>query len=145
MLFQADPYGLENSIFLKNGRDQDIQHYLSDLKKLLSYIPEDCPIYILVIPHCIQINTKYRDRMLQLGAQLEFPDNLFEINFPFYRELQSAFNKKHLHFINSLPHLQQQALLNILYYENDPHLNTPGHRVLGQHMVKILQATGKYQ
>ncbi len=53
MLFQADPYGLENSIFLKNGRDQDIQHYLSDLKKLLSYIPEDCPIFVLVIRHCI--------------------------------------------------------------------------------------------
>jgi hypothetical protein len=139
LLFQADPYGLENCIFLKNGRDQDMQYYLSDLKILLSCFPEDCPVFILVIPHCIQISALYRDRMLRLGAALEYPEDIFNETFTFYQKLLSEINRKSIFFINALPILQHASSINAVYYENDPHLNPHGQEVLGENLVQIVR------
>jgi lysophospholipase L1-like esterase len=116
-----------------------MQNYLYDLKKLLSNIPEDCPVFILVLPHCIQINEIYRDRMIELGAKVEDQANIFNTTFPFYEALTSEIKRKNIVSINALPFLQQASLTNAVYYENDPHLNSLGQEVLGENLIQIIR------
>ncbi|MBK8502395.1 MAG: SGNH/GDSL hydrolase family protein [Saprospiraceae bacterium] len=85
MMFKADPQDLENCIFLKNRRESDMANYVRKLNQFLAQIPDDCLVYVIVIPHCIQLNPTYRDRMIQLGAQPRYPDQLFNVHFPFFK------------------------------------------------------------
>ncbi|MBK8502394.1 MAG: hypothetical protein IPL46_09365 [Saprospiraceae bacterium] len=46
---------------------------------------------------------------------------------------------KNIQLINALPILQQASEHGAVYYENDPHLNPYGQKLLGEHVVDIVE------
>jgi len=134
VIFSAEPNLIENSVFLKNGREKEMQTLLAGINKMIQYTDnQSIPIYILIIPHCAQVNAFYQDNMKQIGATFS-QENIFEQNYPFISRLQAHFSaNKNIKILNPLPFLQaNDSSENRLYYANDPHLNEKGHKLLAK-------------
>ncbi|MCB0685489.1 MAG: hypothetical protein KDC53_03155 [Saprospiraceae bacterium] len=145
LLFEADPNFLENTILVKNSRQGDMSAFLRKLNNLVEAIPKDCSIYILVIPHCAQIDTTYLQRMQQLGAIFLTPKADLEENYPFYVQLKSSIQRDNLYFINALPFLRDANQEKRVFYENDPHLNDHGQTVVGKYLVDLIRKNKQLQ
>lgn len=145
MMLQADPTDLENSILLRGNRDKDMIRLMEKLNKMLAKVPKECQIYILLIPHCIQLNSTYQLRMDKLGAVITSPTELLEPEFPFYQRLSSEFKRENVKSINTLPLLREASLLKPVYFENDPHLNKYGQAIIGQHLVDLIRKDRQIQ
>ena len=107
---------------------------------MLSVVPEDCQVFLLLIPHCSQVSETYRSRMQTIGAEFEEGEAIFTKEYPFYTALKQGIHRqKAIRFINTLPVLQEAEQERPVYYGNDPHLNSEGQRTIGDYLVKILK------
>ncbi|MFN0203522.1 MAG: hypothetical protein ACKVTZ_18495, partial [Bacteroidia bacterium] len=134
LLLQAEPHFLENSIFLQENRQNDLQFLIQGLQSLLNSIEDkEIPVYITIIPHCVQVGKFYQTHLEMLGASFTTP-NLQTPNYPFINTLIQAFStQKNVHILNPLPYFQQiESSEQHLYYVNDPHLNPLGQQLLGE-------------
>lgn len=138
ILFRAEPHALENSILLKGKRAKDTQNYLSALEDMLAQVADDCQVYLLLMPHCVQLNDTYQKRMQSIGAQFSSNNSLQNIDYPFAKAIMKL-NAANIHIINPLRALQLQDSLSPCYYSNDPHLNKWGQEVVARQLLKELE------
>ena len=128
--FRAEPNLLEHTISLQGERKQDMFKFTKTVNQILQQAPSDCEVYVLVMPHCIQINERYISRLQSIGATISrHSDNLI-IEYPFIKYLKQHLDST-IHLINPLEHLKKQELVAPVYYGNDPHLNSYGQKVVG--------------
>jgi hypothetical protein len=145
VIFSAEPNLIENSVFLENGREKDMEILVEGIEKMIQYAENQAiPVYILLIPHCAQVNSFYKDNMQQIGATFS-QKNIFEPNYPFVSRLQTHFSaNKNVKILNPLTYFQaNDTPENRLYYANDPHLNDNGHIILAKWLKESLQADFK--
>ncbi|MEM9022581.1 MAG: hypothetical protein AAGB22_02480 [Bacteroidota bacterium] len=142
LYFKAEPNLVSNSVNLTNGREEDMSRLVDELQGLTDQLPETCRIYLLVVPHCAQLNDRYLFRMTQVGAAFPEPGQLLETEFPFLRQLELAYaNDERCTVINALPALRaRDSESDPVYYANDPHLNPRGKRVLAELLFRELSS-----
>ena len=139
MQFRVEPYMVAHSVLLKGQRKADAQAYVRYLQTLLDESSKECRVLILVVPHCMQLNNTYLNRMQQIGAKVTDPKTLFEVDYPFYHFLDSSLQHPKLALLNALPHLQAADSLAPVYFGSDPHLNPHGQEVLGTILLDAIR------
>ncbi len=139
MLFRAEAGLVENSIRLKEGRQQDLEKMTQRIRSMLEDLPTTCPVVIVVLPHCMQLGEPYLQRMQEIGAQVENPAAITADNYPFLQYLQEQLASEKVSVVSPLPRLKVAQQTQAVYYENDPHLNPVGQRILGEMVQEYCQ------
>lgn len=131
--FKAEPELIENSLYLKNGRADDLDLLCERLQEIIESLPKDCKVYFVLVPHAAQTSPVYFNQMKMLGAS--FSSEIYsETNFPFTEKLKTNFPQAKI--IDPLPAFrEEEAKGNALFYPNDPHLNAKGQMILGEWVV----------
>jgi len=142
LLLRAEPALIENSACLKGGRADDMEILLEKLDRVIAQLPKGCRVYLLVIPHCAQVNDHYLERFRQLGARFSDSTRLQQSHFPFIEVLDRHFAEKHqVQTLNTLLPLRAFDLPgNRLYFANDPHLNDRGQETIWRFVASRLSA-----
>lgn len=124
-LLTGDPQLLENTILQKGDRKKDMERLLAGIDVL---IQDSIPLYLLIIPHCSQVNEYYRKKYQELGVSLPTDKFFYQIDYPFIKSLSTYFtDQTQVKIINLLPYLQQADTIGKrMFYENDFHLTTLG-------------------
>lgn len=134
--FKAEPALIENSLYLKNGRADDMDLLCERLQDIISKLPKDCKVYFVLVPHAAQTSPVYFRQMKLLGASLR-NEIYSETNFPFTEKLKTNFPDAKI--IDPLTAFREaEAKGNALFYPNDPHLNAKGQAILGEWVVENL-------
>ncbi|MGH7233025.1 MAG: SGNH/GDSL hydrolase family protein, partial [Nitrospiraceae bacterium] len=137
---RADPSLLENSILVKGRRRDDYITLLAKLEEVVAYCePQQCEVYLLVIPHVCQVDERYVFYMQQLGASFTEPDRLRATGYPFIQGMQDRFRKSpHVHVLNPLQALREANHQAPVYFTNDEHLNLAGHKAIADFLATQL-------
>jgi hypothetical protein len=140
----ADPTLIQDQVGVLGRRRRDFEvfsHALDALIRLCA--PEVCRAYVLVIPHCAQVNARYLSHTEALGGVFDHPGLMVEVEYPFVREtrerLRRAPNATVLNPIEALRRAENEG--QPVYYENDDHLNATGQAVIARVLLAAL-ATG---
>lgn len=140
LYFLADSLYLHKTVLLK---DNFVERYSIWIKEVVKFIQKsgDVPVYIVLVPHCAQLNKKYVKRMQEIGGEFPNETSFTKIEYPFYEETVKKFRKyKNVTILNPLAYFKKRDSIEPLYYENDPHLNNLGQKVLGEFLEqKILK------
>ena len=134
-----DAFLTKGELATRAERGADAAAYFTALNEMLDQIAKDCTVILLVVPHCMQVDSLYRERMEQLGAKVEQPDQIHQLQYPFIQALEKNIQHPQTHVLNALAPLQLAAVTEIIYYENDPHLNATGQRILGDFLADFLK------
>ncbi len=138
MLIRAAPDFLEKAILLQQQQLSDMEAYTKSLQAAFQNVPNDCPIYLLLMPHAIQVSRIYQNRFLQMGASIEHSEALLNPFYPFYQYLDKHLPQDQVDIINPLSRLQANEQRFPVYYDNDPHLNPQGQLVVGALLLEQL-------
>ncbi len=132
MLAQGDSLLISNSVLLKNNRDEDMNYLLSSLNNVVSELPSDCPIYLLVIPQKAQINASYLSNMKDIGFRFDMNFRPGNENYPFIEKLKNHFHSNaKVEVLNPLtPLMQKDSCSERVYYPNDEHLSIAGQSIV---------------
>ncbi|MBL0340100.1 MAG: SGNH/GDSL hydrolase family protein [Bacteroidetes bacterium] len=136
--YQADPQLIENTLFLKNGREHDFEIFKKEFLKIIELLGPDTKIFFIIIPHQSQLSLPYFERHSQLGSlsSVEYY-NYTSAQTPLYSEILKMCNKQ-LTLIDPLEMYKREDTKQPVYYNNDPHLNSTGQSLLGQLLLKII-------
>lgn len=138
LLFKAEPNYLEESILLTGPRRADFVALAELVEEVFSTASSSCQKYLLVLPHCAQVDLQYHEQMVQLGADFSPEISVTATNYPLLQALDSTFAKQGVTLLNPLPFLQQKTDSISLYYENDPHLSPYGQALLAEWLQEQL-------
>lgn len=134
--FKAEPKLIENSLYLENGRSEDMDLLCERLHEITADLPEDCKVYFIIIPHASQVSKRYYGQMTELGSDFSRPV-YSETDFPFTEKIKTSFPD--VTIIDPLPEFRLMEATGLhLYYQNDPHLSPLGQKVLGTLAVKTV-------
>ncbi len=140
---QAEPHYLEDTVLARGERGRDLATLIAGTNKLFSYAGRECRKYVVVIPDAGQVSDFHLDHLKQLGAQVSNPQELHRDDYPFLIRLQEGLIDKEIKVLNPLPLLKgQEQQGQRMYYANDTHLNLVGQSLLGEFILKQLQADG---
>ncbi len=130
--YNAEPALLENTLYLLNGRDKDLQYFESKFREMIKGLNKEAKKIFVIVPHQAQVSGFYFNNHQLLGAP--FKNELYRIpseNFPIYARLKKLCGELGFVFIDPLEEFRQIDTSRQLYYSNDPHLNLDGGRFLG--------------
>ncbi len=132
LLLRAEPLLIENSVLLKNGREMDAQVLVNGLRELNVIVKkENARLIVLLIPHCAQVNHAYLNKMEKVGAQFTDKTAIHSLSFPFCVLFKEKLKGEGVEIISPLESFQQiDTAGNLLYYQNDIHLNSRGQQVV---------------
>lgn len=139
MLLRAEPNLIEAQSHLLGRRKEDMETYLYNLGELLDLCEKkNCEVILLVVPHCSQTRITYRQRMEELGASFE---QEFLGNRPFVEAVSNyCQDRKNVSLYQAEEDLRGTLTDRpVYYYENDPHLNAEGHKMLAEVLAKLLK------
>lgn len=140
LYFKAEPDLVKNTIEISGQREKDFQKLEKKLERIIKMLPNQCAVYILVIPHCMQVNDRYAKRMQSIGGE-DFENS--GISSPFVEQLSNRFHGSEVQVLDALPLLKaSDQVSHPMYYANDPHLNAQGHQVLGLWLLEQLNTSG---
>ena len=139
MLLHAEPTLLEHSILLKKERGADMLGMSQQLEEMLEEVPASTEIRLLIMPHCIQLGAPYLERMLELGAVIETPDEVITAEFPFHTVLRKSLSSERTRVYSALPWLAAADSTAGLYYANDPHLSPIGQQVVAKSLLDSIR------
>ncbi|MGB0916428.1 MAG: hypothetical protein ACPGU4_02465, partial [Flavobacteriales bacterium] len=71
MIFKEESKYLENTLQLKNGRDQDFKTLAEKLHEIENRLDAEADLIVMVVPHCAQVNETYFSRMRELEMEAE--------------------------------------------------------------------------
>lgn len=130
--FKAEPFLIENTLDLKNGRERQMKVWQKKLEMINRSLPAETRKYILIIPHAAQVSAHYSDAIEKVGARFSKP--VFNRNsWPFYEAIQSSATALGFGIIDVLPDFRRAEEQGIpVYYQNDPHLNAEGQLLLSK-------------
>jgi len=142
LIYNLGDAGLvEDSILLSGERGEDFQVFIGKLSRLLNMVPADCRIVLVVIPHMSQLNTRYLNQSVQLGARYIRPNKVLETQYPFIRGLEEYFPNAVI--VNALPSLRNKEESGTqVYFSNDSHLNQAGQQVIAGTIASHLALSG---
>jgi hypothetical protein len=135
---QADPWLLDKQVGATGEKEGDFETFLRKLKDLTSHCPSDqCQTYLLVIPHCSQLNAKYLDNFKRLGGRVRNEGAIQENEYPFIRKLRLAVAPRPgLTVLNPLEYLRRrEALGEPVYFQHDEHLTPAGQKAIADFLV----------
>lgn len=127
--YRTEPGLIENTLYLKNGRDRDWNLFKSTFSELINMMEDSVKKYFVFIPHESMLAPSLMKKHISLGARFSLRD--IENN-PLLLELQSFCKDNDIHFIDFSHPEVDTSLIQKLYYPNDPHLNRVGQLVLGK-------------
>ena len=138
--FKAEPELIENTVRLMGGRERDFVILLEKLGPLLDRcVSEQCRAYVVVIPHVCQVNQRYLNDMIRLGAHFRDPEAMQAVDYPFITAIDEFLNRtgrERVQLINPLEELSRHETNgNHVYFQNDPHLNAYGQQVLAEFLI----------
>jgi len=140
---QAEPDNLENTVLDRGERTRDVATLIGGIKKLAGYAGPECRKYVVVIPDAAQVSDYHLDHFRQLGAQVRDPQGFQRADYPLLTRLKEQLAPADIQVLNPLPLFQaQERQGQRLYYRNDSHLKPGGQALLGQFILKRLQADG---
>ncbi|MEL6971989.1 MAG: hypothetical protein AAFO02_17610, partial [Bacteroidota bacterium] len=139
LLLRAEPTLLEHSILLKDERAADMHGLSQELEQMLVEVPESTEVRLLIMPHCIQLGSPYLERMLELGAEIDTPDEVITDKFLFFKFLQKSLSSERIQVYSALPWLVAADSTAMLYYANDPHLSPIGQQVVANSLLDSLR------
>ncbi|PKH50795.1 hypothetical protein CXF68_08890 [Tenacibaculum sp. Bg11-29] len=134
LYFLADSLYLHNTVMLKGDF---LNRYNIWMKEIEEFIEKsnNIPVYIILVPHCAQLNNKYKKRMQEIGGEFPETAKFTTIEYPFYEETVKKLRKyKSVTILNPLAYFKKKDKKEPLYYANDPHLNNYGQQVLGEYL-----------
>ncbi|MCX6199155.1 MAG: hypothetical protein NTY88_08025 [Bacteroidetes bacterium] len=141
LLLQAEPLLIENSVLLKNGREVDAEELVDGLEELSKLTRnENAQLIVLLIPHCAQVNEDYLNKMVSVGAQFTSNAVFQKNNFVLYSFIKEKLKAEQIEILHPLQLFHQiDSSGNLLYYQNDIHLNTKGQKVIADFLSSTLQ------
>ena len=133
MIFEQEPYHLENVLELKGGRERDFEVLVSRLEIIEAQLDKNCQLVVLIVPHCAQVNQTYHSRMNSIGLESDYQES-----GKFYSEFEQAFS--HCTIVNPLATFKQMdSEEHRVYLKNDPHLSDYGQTVLAEVLKPYLK------
>lgn len=124
LMIQANPRYLNQCVHVAPEFADAMERCKESLNYLRSLVPKNVPIYLVVIPHCSQVNATYGKRFVAMGAKRTSRD----AEYPFVQQLRKM---KGFHTLNPLLLFRtREAEGKIMYFNNDPHLTDEGQRQL---------------
>ncbi|MFT6969808.1 MAG: hypothetical protein ACJAXX_000369 [Roseivirga sp.] len=141
MDFKSEPMLVENTLYLKGGREDNFDDYMERVAHLFDYAPEDCQIYFLIIPHKSQVSNRYKRQTEQIGAvfssDFEVASQSYPLNIAFKNFFATDPRVKVLNTVNLLGSLE--ATGHSIYFNNDSHLNVLGQEAVGEFLLKQIK------
>lgn len=132
ILFKVAPSHINDVIHLYDNQADNYLEWKNNFEDLIELCPN---VTLLIIPHCAQVNMKYKSQMDSLGA--EFSNDINIINYQLINRIKKDYPEVTL--INPLKDFQEaEKNGNQLFYDNDPHLNAEGQKILGNVVDKQL-------
>lgn len=138
MLTLADPGYLDASINLSG----EYEHKYEKLKANVDAIAALCrehkiELYIVVLPVSCQVNTEYRNNLMQLGAKFSTPYSA-DSTYPFFNRIVKDYNSENVQILNPLIAFRKSEAAGVpMFYANDIHLNREGQKQLAQFLIPI--------
>lgn len=144
-LLHVNPEYISESALLNEDMKAVHLDMLADLDSWLAELPDSVPVLVVCIPHAVQVNKRYLDDYLQLGARFSDLEALTAPEYPFIKELSTYFSDRpQITVVNPVIQFQQNDNFDApLYLANDPHLTQHGQRVLAQVLLKAWQKSKK--
>ncbi|WP_299438784.1 hypothetical protein [uncultured Aquimarina sp.] len=140
LYFKSDPEYLYKSVVIEGDFKNRYAIWIREVEKFITEIPLDTNVYIVFIPHCAQLNSFYYNNLKQIGATFLEEDEFNRTYYGFFKKASLDLKSyKNVSLVNPLEKLRESDSLHYrLYYENDPHLNDLGQKVLGNYLKKQL-------
>ncbi len=129
--FRAEPDLLQNTILLQGDRKKDMILFTKEVNQVLQQSLGNCDVYVIVMPHCVQINDHYIVRLKSVGAKITQNEAVLANEYPFIEYLEAHLDAR-IQIINPLKKLKEQEHIAPVYYGNDPHLNPFGQAVVAK-------------
>lgn len=133
LYLRAEPGLIQDTVLVSGKRAYDYQKYLGLLRDMISTCKSSsCETYILVIPHCAQINDRYLNNFRSMGAIFADADAFQKLDYPFVNRLHQELSSiQNVRIINALPALRAaEEQGEEVYYRNDEHLTPRGHEII---------------
>ncbi|MCT4580651.1 MAG: hypothetical protein N4A35_04470 [Flavobacteriales bacterium] len=130
LYIQAMPNYPQNVVTLAD--DDTFKALVKHLNEIKRLVKKEA-FYVLIIPHCVEVNQRYIENYKLLGTQLT-TENLMEDLWA------SELEKAGFEVINpgsSFRKIEENG--TSIYYQNDPHLNKFGQEVLANKMALYFQ------
>lgn len=129
---EASPSIIQESIHLDDLYNHEFDQLTNDLVYMIKSYHK--PIYIVVLPHCVQTNKSYFNNYISLGAKLD-EDKISD--FSFYSNLKTLeASHQNVKVLSPLTDFKESN--EFLYFMNDPHLNSIGQGLLGKFILNQL-------
>lgn len=137
--FKAEPYLIENTLYLVNGREDQYQYFKRKLQGIIEGLAANTRKVFLIIPHISQTSKENYSNMMECGAQFEH--KLYkETHFPIYDSIASFCTENSLVMVDPLNQIKSEYKKgNACYYANDPHLNQYGQQLIAQVLLESLK------
>lgn len=126
-----------NSSYPENmiGLTKPMESYFTDLIGFLNEMknatPSGCKFEVLVMPHCTQVNQQYIENYEALGAEFS--------GSKYHNSWVDQLKAEGFEVIDPLALLTQEEIKgNKVYYDNDPHLNELGQKIISEVVSKEL-------
>ncbi|MBL0341341.1 MAG: SGNH/GDSL hydrolase family protein [Bacteroidetes bacterium] len=130
--YLADPNLIENTLFLKNGREKDFAIFENKFSEITSRLPKETKKYLIIIPHQSQLSEVYFNRHTQLGSLSSIPYYQYHSGtLPLYIRLREFCGLHQITIIDPLEEFKKIDPEEELYYNNDPHLKSRGQQIIG--------------
>ncbi len=130
LYIKADKKYPASTIHLDGNNKQLYDKIIEGIYEIKNHLSPNSKLKILVVPHCTQVHSSYRKNFKKLAA---FLDNLDQNKSPWVDVLK----QKGFDVIDPLFELQKQENEGkSMYFQNDPHLNEEGQKVLAKYVLK---------
>jgi hypothetical protein len=127
-----NPSFFNDMVMLKKPFNERYEEWLSHMNYFLETIPKDIKVYVLWIPHCTQVNDHYSDNFKKLGSSFDDKPKVQQSEYPYFSNAKKDLEVyKNVTQLNPLEFFQtRDSITSRLYFENDPHINYTGNKVL---------------
>jgi hypothetical protein len=134
LLINADDSYIEKSVCLLDEKNENFERLCKSYKNIIKEVADSTNIYFLIIPDGTQTSAIIFNNYQSLGFQVNAIENFKEEDYSFCRRMKETFPQATV--INPLKEMKEESIdSNLLYFKNDPHLNTKGQRLL----YKVIQ------
>lgn len=137
MYISADNRYPQDAILLEENMDDNINDLMDMVLEIQEGLDEGVEFWVLVMPHCCQVNKRYVEQYRTLGASIS-EEVLFSSKWVERLEKHSL---KVIDPIKILKAAEENG--EQVYYENDPHLNPRGQQLVMEEVRKELKCFEK--
>ncbi len=130
---------IENSVIPLGKRAEDVQKLIDELDYFVKVSLKTAQkLYILVYPHCSQVNDFYQDKYRQMGFKITSNARFMEEEFPLIIQIRHHFkSNSSVEIVNPLKAIRENDTpQNRTYLANDFHASAWGQEIVGIELVK---------